>query len=193
MIQQEEIRSTIIQAARDIFSKYGFKKTTMDDIARGVRKGKSSIYYYFKSKEEVFEAVVETEISLLRNEIMIMLDKTTDPQKKLVQYVKIRMKGFGELINFYNAFKDEYLEQLTFIEKIRKKYDNEEIGIISDILREGMDKSVFCVDNPDMSAMAIVMAMKGMEFPLTIQLSPKALDKSIEELMNLLFYGIVKR
>jgi AcrR family transcriptional regulator len=193
MIQQEEMRAAIIEVSREIFSKYGFKKTTMDDIAKGVRKGKSSLYYYFKSKEEVFEAVVEAEISLLRNDLITMLSNTHDPQKKLIQYVKIRMKGFGELINFYNALKDDYLDQLTFIEKIRAKYDKEEIGMISGILKEGVDSGIFMVVNTEMSSMAVVMAMKGMELPLTFELSAEAIDKAIEELMNLLFYGIIKR
>ncbi len=43
-------RENILKIAREIFSKYGFKKTTLDDIANAVRKGKSSLYYYFKSK-----------------------------------------------------------------------------------------------------------------------------------------------
>ena len=44
-------RETILKIAQEIFSKYGYKKTTLDDIANAVRKGKSSLYYYFKSSE----------------------------------------------------------------------------------------------------------------------------------------------
>ena len=51
-------RENILKIARDIFSKYGFKKTTLDDIANAVRKGKSSLYYYFESKEDLFQAVI---------------------------------------------------------------------------------------------------------------------------------------
>ncbi|HET6559677.1 MAG TPA: TetR/AcrR family transcriptional regulator, partial [Prolixibacteraceae bacterium] len=44
-------RESILKTAQEIFSKYGYKKTTLDDIANAVRKGKSSLYYYFTSKE----------------------------------------------------------------------------------------------------------------------------------------------
>ena len=47
-------RENILRTAREIFSKYGYKKTTLDDIANAVRKGKSSLYYYFSSKEDCF-------------------------------------------------------------------------------------------------------------------------------------------
>jgi len=67
MINKEEYRKRIITTAGEIFSRYGFKKTTMDEIANGLKMGKSSIYYYFASKEEIFEAVVLNEANILRN------------------------------------------------------------------------------------------------------------------------------
>ena len=54
----DDMRNTIINSASDVFEKFGFKKTTVDDIAQALRKGKSSIYYYFKSKEEDRKSVV---------------------------------------------------------------------------------------------------------------------------------------
>ncbi|MCK7536282.1 MAG: TetR/AcrR family transcriptional regulator [Marinilabiliales bacterium] len=58
MVDKEEYRRRIILTASKIFSHYGFRKTTMEEISRALKKGKSSIYYYFGSKEEIFEAVV---------------------------------------------------------------------------------------------------------------------------------------
>lgn len=189
----EEIRNNIIKVARDVFSKYGFKKTTMDDIALAVRKGKSSIYYYFKSKEEIFAAVVDDEIDILRNELNFILQQEKKPQEKLKTYIVARMKYYRELVNFYNALKDEYLEQLSFIERIRKKYDEEENKMIKQILSEGIEKNVFNIDDLDMTTMAIVTAMKGIEYPLVIATSKDNLEKTIIELLNLLFYGIMKK
>ena len=52
-IGKDEVREHLVQAARQVFMRYGFKKTALDDIAKEARKGKSTIYYYFKSKDEV--------------------------------------------------------------------------------------------------------------------------------------------
>ncbi len=49
----DEMRNTIICKAGELFSRYGYKKTTMDDIADALQKGKSSIYYYFQNKEDI--------------------------------------------------------------------------------------------------------------------------------------------
>ena len=58
---KSKAKTQLIEAAGVTFSRFGYRKTTMDDIAFAAGKGKSSLYYYFKNKEEVFEAVVEKE------------------------------------------------------------------------------------------------------------------------------------
>ncbi|MCK4799032.1 MAG: TetR/AcrR family transcriptional regulator, partial [Spirochaetes bacterium] len=46
-------REEIIRKAEPIFAKYGFKKSTMDNIAENINLKKSTLYYYFKNKEEI--------------------------------------------------------------------------------------------------------------------------------------------
>jgi AcrR family transcriptional regulator len=67
--KQKAIKYKIVGIASTVFSRFGFKKATMDDIARAAGMGKSSIYYYFKSKEDIFEAVVKKEAHALSLEL----------------------------------------------------------------------------------------------------------------------------
>src|SRR5688572_33260146 len=60
---KDPIRDEILNGARDLFERFGFKKTTMEDIARQVGKSKSALYYYYKTKEEIFEAVILNDIT----------------------------------------------------------------------------------------------------------------------------------
>jgi len=53
-----EKKERILKSAEKLFARFGFRKTTMNEIARDVRMGKSTLYYYFKSKENVLEAVI---------------------------------------------------------------------------------------------------------------------------------------
>lgn len=190
---QEEARIKIIDIARNIFSHFGFKKTTMEEIALATRKGKSSIYYYFNSKEEIFKAVVEKEADELKTELIKSISATDDPIEKLKIYILTRMRKLKKLTNFYTALKSDYLNHLVFIEEIRKKYDNDEINIIRDILREGVDTGKFSIEDPNLSAMAIVTAMKGLEVPLFISKETSNFEERMNSLLNYLFYGIVKR
>lgn len=193
MVEKEQFKEVIVDSARQVFSRFGFKKTTMDDIAKANYKGKSSIYYYFTSKEEIYQAVVEKESLLLREEILKSIKLVDEPQEKLKNYVTTRMTTFYKLINFYNAIKSEYLSHLEFIDTIRKKYDNEEVVMIENILIEGVEKKVFNIQDTHIAAIAIVTAMKGLEIPLFWESDEKMVEKRHHELLNILFYGIVKR
>lgn len=191
MITKEETRDAIIQIARNIFGKYGFQKTSMNQIANANRKGKSSLYYYFTSKEDVFKAVLEQEASMLKGQIMASISEFDDPKEKLRAYVNIRMNGFKDLLNLHDAIKNEYLSHLPFIERARINYDNEEINIIKTILDDGINRNYFSIPNTQIAALAVVTAMKGLEYPFFVsQDSKEEINNQIDALLNILFYGI---
>lgn len=189
----EEARSKIVDIARKIFSHFGFKKTTMEEIALATKKGKSSIYYYFNSKEDIFKAVVEKEARELKDDLKKNISKSQDPIEQLKIYISIRMGKLKQLTNFYSALKSDYLSHLEFIEHIRKSYDQDEVKIITGIIRDGIDREIFTVEDPELSAVAIVTAMKGLEMPLLINKEHSNFEDRLENLINFLFYGIVKR
>ncbi|MFP4620095.1 MAG: TetR/AcrR family transcriptional regulator [Bacteroidales bacterium] len=192
---KENIRDHIINIARGIFSKFGFNKTTVEDIAKGLGKGKSSIYYYFKSKEEIYEEVLNKEANTLRNEIYKKVLNTNDnPKTKLRNYVLIRMRYLFELTNFNEALRNDYLKNFAFVERLREKYDREEHSIILDILQEGMRKDIFRLQEAEFVSMAFLTAMKGLEVSLFIkkEYSIENLEERLDEMLEIIFYGLVK-
>lgn len=193
VVQHEESRKRIIEISRRIFARFGFKKTTMEEIALATSKGKSSIYYYFKSKEEIFKAVVEKEAAELENELLLSISKVDDPIEKLKIYISVRMRKLNKLKNFYSALKSDFLSHLEFIEDIRKSYDNDEIRIVTEIIKEGIANEKFTIEDPDLAAVAIVTAMKGLEVPLFINKEQGNFETRLNNLLDFLFYGIVKR
>jgi AcrR family transcriptional regulator len=190
---KEEIRDKIIDSASKIFSRFGFKKTTMDEIAQSMHKGKSSIYYYFKSKEEIFEAVIDKEVTAFKIEVTLKLAPITSPKEKLRAYITTRMHALKRMSNFYEAIRNEYLSHLDFINKIRVKYDENEVITISQFLKSGIETGEFQLDDPQLAAMAIVTTMRGLEIPLFWSGEQQDIEKRIDSLLSLLFYGIVKK
>lgn len=193
MLDKDEVKDTIINVARHIFSRFGFRKTTMDEIALATRKGKSSIYYYFNSKEDIFQAVVEKEAELLKDELTEAVSKVSDPREKLKAYILARMNAFKKLANFYDVMKNDYLSHLEFVNNIRNKYDQEEIMMFENILKEGVSNGEFNIEYTNLAAVAIVTAMKGLEIPLFVEGNEQDIEKRIDNLINILFYGLLKR
>jgi AcrR family transcriptional regulator len=192
MVNKEEFRKKIIMSAGQIFSRYGFRKTTMDEIARALKMGKSSIYYYFNSKEEIFEAVVRYEANILRCELTAAIKSAESPIEKMRSYVFVRMKSFEKLSNYYNSIFDKNLDHFDFIETIREKYDREELAILRLILYHGARRKVFNVVNSEYTALAIQTTLKGLEVPLFWKKKEVHIEDRLNAILDVLFYGIVK-
>jgi len=193
MLDKDEVKEAIVNVARHIFSRFGFRKTTMDEIALASRKGKSSIYYYFSSKEEIFQAVVEKEAAILKQELIQAHSEADSAAQKLKMHVLVRMRTMEKLANFYSAIKDDYLGHLEFVEKIRKKYDQEEIQMMEKILVEGVENGNFEIEDTSLAAIAIVTALKGMEIPLFWGVEEKDIEHRLDNLIHILFHGVMKR
>jgi AcrR family transcriptional regulator len=191
MVNKEEFRKKIIITAGQIFSRFGFRKTTMDEIAKALKMGKSSIYYYFQSKEDIFEAVVLYEANVLRNELTTAIKSVESPVGKMEKYVFVRMKAFEKLSNYYNAIFDKNLDHFDFIEKIREKYDREEIAILRLLLYDGVRKKVFTVANSEYTALAIQTTLKGLEVPLFWKKKEVNIDQRLHAILDVLFKGIL--
>jgi AcrR family transcriptional regulator len=191
MINKEELKRKIVVSAGKIFSYYGFKKTTMEEIAKALKMGKSSIYYYFESKEEIFESVVLNEANILRNELTTAIKSVESPIDKMKNYIFVRMRSFEKLSNYYNAIFDKNLDHFEFIEKIRAKYDREELAILRLILYHGARRKVFNVVNSEYTAMAIQTTLKGLEVPLFWKKKEVNIENRLNAILDVLFYGIV--
>ncbi len=193
MVNKEEFRNKIIISSGQIFSRHGYKKTTMDEISRAIRMGKSSVYYYFKCKKDIFEAVVLYEANILRNELTTAIKTVDSPVDKLRNYVFVRMKAFEKLSNYYNAIFDQNLDHFDFIETIREKYDREELAILRLILYLGTRKKLFSVPNSEYTALAIQTTLKGLEVPLFWKKKEINIEERLNAILNVLFYGIVEK
>lgn len=183
----------IVISAGRIFSRYGYSKSTIGDIARSVNMGKSSIYYYFKSKEDIFEAVVLYEANTLRNELTAAIKSVESPIDKMKNYVFVRMRTLEKLSNYYNAIFDKNLDHFEFIEKIREKYDREELAILRLILFHGAREKIFNVSNSEYTAMAVQTTLKGLEVPLFWEKKELNIESRLNAILDVLFYGIVRK
>jgi AcrR family transcriptional regulator len=186
-------RESILKIAQEIFSKYGYKKTTLDDIANAVRKGKSSLYYYFTSKEDLFQAVIQKEVDILRRELDIVVNRNTDPVDKLRDYILTKLTTYRSMANFYNALEND-VTAIEFIENIKHKHQQEEIRMIKRILIEGVRKNIFEVYDLTLAAIGITTAIKGLEMPLSAgDYSKVNLEQGVDNIVKILCYGVMKR
>ncbi len=117
-----EIQDRIIAAALISFSKKGFDKTRMDDIALASNVSKGTLYIYFENKEDLFYALCERNLDELRKQLFSLFvtnHENDDPKKqKLISDTKGYYNNFSHFENSYMIFL-EILSKSTRNEKLR--------------------------------------------------------------------------
>ncbi len=186
-------KDIILETARNIFQRFGFAKTSIGDIAIAARKGRRTIYTYFESKEDIYKAVIEKEVDVLRTKLVEVIFTESTARKKLKGYMMTRMVTIHELANYYEALRNDYLQDFKIIEKIREDFDNQEIDMLSEILKDGVEGNEFKIENINLTAKAIVIALKGFEIPFFIEKVDKDVEGQLDSLIEILFNGIIKR
>ena len=192
---QDGIRNAIMDASRDLFARFGYKKTTMEDIALALRKGKSSLYYYFKNKDEIFQAVIALESDMLYGRLNEVVNSKVDTATKLKNYVFVRMDTVRSLSNYQRVIKEDlYGGGYDFLLPVRQKSELLEEEYLKQILDEGVNEGVFHVVNTRTGAIGIAMALKGLEIPLFRgDENIEDFKLQLENILNILFFGVMKR
>ena len=167
----EGTRDKILSVANRLFSRFGFHKTSMDEIAKIARKAKGSLYYHFASKEDLFREVVSKEIASLKNHLSLIVEDTEpSASKKLTNYLVKRMEVLNDAANYHETLKADFFEHFDFIDDLRTEFDNWEKENLKTIIQEGVKSKEFA-DVKDMDALldVLLMVLKGLETPFFLQ------------------------
>lgn len=138
--QVTEKKNQILTAAKQVFGRFGFAKTTLDDVANAVGMKKASLYYYYESKEELFKDVVKSETSELIKELENKIFTIDDVHTQLKTYIKIRLDYFQKLINIHNLTVNSILEFKPITELLYREFFEKQIQIVVKIFSDGQQR-----------------------------------------------------
>ena len=158
-------KAKLVDVARQLFAKMGVENTTMNDIALASKKGRRTLYTYFKSKEDIYMAVVESELDILSDMMKRVVEKDISPDLKLMEMIYTHLDAVKEVVYRNGTLRANFFRGIWRVEKVRKRFDANEILIFRDVLREGMEKGVFDIDDLDMTAEIMHYSIKGIEAP----------------------------
>ena len=116
-------RQLLVEVARQLFAKNGLANTTMNDIAVASGKGRRTLYTYFKSKEEVYYAVIETELERLSDKLDEVAAKKIRPQEKIIELIYTHLSSIRETVVRNGNLRAEFFRNIWTVEKVRKNFD----------------------------------------------------------------------
>ena len=158
-------RQKLVDVARQLFAKNGMERTTMNDIAMASGKGRRTLYTYFKSKEEVYNAVIESELERLSDMLDEVAAKKIRPQEKIIELIYTHLNMIKETVVRNGNLRAEFFRNIWLVEKMRKNFDEDEIELFRKVYADGKADGEFDIDNIDLVADIRHYCIKGLEVP----------------------------
>ena len=158
-------RSILIDVAQQLFAKQGVENTTMNDIAKASQRRRRTLYTYFSSKNDIYKAVIESELNGLYKKLETVIKRDISADDKLILLAFTRLTAIKEVVTRNGTLKADFFRDIWQVETVRKEFDKKEIHYLESIIREGFEKGIFQLSSIKQTAELLHYAFKGLEVP----------------------------
>lgn len=183
-------KDNIIAVALRVFGRLGVYKTTMNDIAKAAKKGRRTIYQYFKSKEEVYQAVLEKETANMVVPMKAIVKSELEPVEKLKRYAHQRIESIYRIAANHHAFRVGFIHNDKVILKLRKRFDRFDSELLLKIIEEGIQKKVFKANDSELMVKNIQVGLRGMEIDFIKNSLNENCKKQLDLYIDMITKGI---
>lgn len=189
-------RDKLIDVARQLFARKGVENTTMNDIASASDKGRRTIYTYFRNKRDIYNAVIEQEISRLLDSLQAIADSQATSVEKLERFLSTRFETMREIVRRNGSLRAGFFRDIRKVERARRLITTGEADILTAILMQGVRSGVFKIDNARQTAVVMLHAIHGLDVPyIRDNLQEQGLDPElvIHRFTRLVLEGVLCR
>ena len=158
-------RDKLIEIARQLFAHKGIENTTMNDIASTSDKGRRTIYTYFRSKRDIYNAVVKTESDKIIDKLSAIVAQPVDPQQKLMDFIFARFEAIKESVSRNGTLKAGFFRDVRKVDRARRSNTTSEANMLKQILLEGVNQGVFHIRHVEQTAMVMLLSLQGLDVP----------------------------
>lgn len=196
-VSREDIRESILDAVGRLIIRYGYRKTTVDDIAVEAGIGKGTIYLYFPSKEEIALSWIDrSHYRLLTKFTQIVESDGTPDQKLRVMLLTRIMHSFDAAQNLVHSLDELFASiRMSLLER-RNEHYKEQAQIMSAILEDGREMGVFTINDPFAVAECMLLATNSL-LPYSLSTAQLGQREEIESktlrIIELLLTGLLRR
>src|SRR6266542_3719121 len=189
-VSRPEMQGKILDATDRLLARYGYRKMTIDDLAREVGIGKGSIYLHFRSKQEVVYSHIDRVIDRLLERLKSIVRSRQSLADKVREMIVLRvMFRFDSVQHFPESFRD----LRPGIHRLRQSHFRQEARLFAAALKEGQCNRTFRRGDCLAVAYAILTATNSL---LPFHLSTRELgkrrdvEKAVTLISDLLLQGI---
>ena len=183
-------KQLLIDAAREVFARLGVTRTTMNDIAEASNKGRRTLYTYFKSKEDVYMAVVSQELELLNVRLKQLMKTKLSPEEKLIEFIYTHLSTIDEIITNNGSLQADFFSDIKEVQQVRLRTDVQEMRMLRQLLTEGVEQGCFVDIDVEMATTIIFYSIRGLEVPYTKESVAERMQQRREHIANFIIKGL---
>ncbi len=195
--QRQDIRDLILDAVDTLLARYGYKKMTMDDLAREVGIGKGTTYLHFHGKEEVVLAHIDRIAARLLDKLWSIADGPGPPEEKIREMLVARVLFRFDSVSHYSQNLNDLLASVRKSLLARREgHFEHEANVIASVIRRGHDSGAFDCPDPAAAGWALIWSTNALlPFNLTAaELGGREeLAGRAARIAGLLLAGLVRR
>lgn len=184
-------KKMLIEVAQELFAQKGKRNVTMNDIAEASKRGRRTLYTYFTNKDEIFRAVLNNELEYIVNQARKVASENVEPDIKLRNLAVAHLDAIKYVVDRNGSLSADFFRDIYEVERARRKTDQQEIDLIRATLIEGLEKKIFKTIEPDLSAIIIFYAIKGLEVPYIRKTLTREFEKQKKEILEFVIRGIM--
>jgi AcrR family transcriptional regulator len=186
-----DVRDQIVAAATEHFSRYGYEKTTVSDLAKAIGFSKAYIYKFFASKQAIGEMICANCLREIETEVRAAVDEADRPPEKLRRMFKAIVEKSLRLFSQDRKLYEIAASAATERWQATRAYEERIQKLLQDILQEGRQTGDFERKTPlDETAMAIYLVMRPYLNPLLLQHSFDYTDEAPTQLSGLVLRSL---
>ena len=192
-MKDDLVKEHIINSSVAVFKKLGFDKVTMDNIAKAAKKGRSTLYYYFKNKHKVFEQVAEMEYLSIIEPAKAKIEKSNTIEENLRLYNEIKLKSLINKTQEYTFLLEDIKQNFNLAHSLFMKLRHIENRIFQETLTWAIEKKEIAPinqENMQFLAMTMVTAYSSLEKEMLLYGSIENMSVRLEWLVNILIKGL---
>ncbi|CAH2894959.1 TetR/AcrR family transcriptional regulator [Paraburkholderia strydomiana] len=186
-----EVRDQIVAAATEHFSRYGYEKTTVSDLAKAIGFSKAYIYKFFESKQAIGEMICINCLREIESEVRAAVAETDLPPEKLRRIFKVFTDASLRLFFRDRKLYDIAASAATENWQAVQAYEARVQQLLQEILQEGRQSGDFERKTPlDETAMAIYLVLRPYLNPLLLQYNRDTTDVAPAQLSSLVLRSL---
>lgn len=191
--QDDLLRSQILQTAQQLYQRHGIRKVTMDDLAKAVGKTRSALYYYFKNRDELLEAVLLSLVQDVRTELENIMSLENDLEGKIAAFCIAKIRGSEKSKNFISSIEsgmdnDERSKYFDIMWNVHQKMMQAETILLKKVIQQAVNKREIPRQNDNnLEALLFVLlsGIRGIRREITIDIYAEQSEKGAAMLANL--------